>query len=250
MDVAIVMLFTILTLFVLFAALSVLLWAGALLLQGWLYETPAPQLYWRAPAVAAGITLFLAVWVFADCHTGGRVRPLHQTSVWETKPYPTLKAVLTPKGPEETFTRVGSADQRLDYRQDGRRDGKALPARPEKVIVDDGGAAVAFEPERDAQGHFRTQPGENLRYLDPAGRVMMEGELGEVSQFHWDVMLLNVLFNVLHLALWFAGLWLVLRFQWAHALGFAVCLWLVMTLLPVPMVLDYAQQAFHVATVK
>jgi len=80
--------------------------------------------------------------------------------------------------------------------------------------------------------------------------VMMEGDLGEVSQFRWDLLLLNLLFNGLHVALWFAGLWLVLRFQWSHALGFAVCLWLVMTLLPVPMVLDYAQQAFHVVTTK
>jgi hypothetical protein len=242
--------YTILILFVLAVALSIILWAGSLLLQWWLYETPASKLYWRAPAVGAGIVLFLAVWIIVDCRTGGRVQPFQRTSVHETKPYDTLKAVLTPKGPEETFKRVGSADERLNYRLDGQRDGKVLPARPERIIVDDGGTPVGFEPERDAQGHFKTQAGENLRYFDKSGRVMVEGQLGEVSQFRWDLLLLNVLFNVLHLALWFAGLWLVLRFQWAHALGFAVCLWLVMTLLPAPMVLDYAQQAFHVATVK
>lgn len=241
------MLFTILILFVLAVVLSIILWAGSLWLQGWLYETPTERLYWRAPAVGVGMALFLAVWTIVDCRTGGRVQPLQRTSMYDTKRYDTLKAVLTPKGPEETFKRVGSADERLNYRLDGQRDGKALPARPERVIVDDGGAATAFEPERDGQGHFKTQTGENLRYYDKSGRTMLEGELGEVSQFRWDLLLLNLLFNALHLGLWFAGLWLVLRFQWAHALGFAVCLWLAMTLFPVPMVLDYAQQAFNIA---
>jgi hypothetical protein len=243
------MLFTVLILLVLALVLSVLLWAATLWFQGWLYSEPSGNLYWSAPAVGVGLTLFLAAWVIVDCWTGGRVRPLHQTSVSETKRFDEIKAVLAKKGPEETFRRVGNADARLDYRLDGQADGKTLPGRPEKIVVNEGGTQVAFEPERDAKGNFKREPGQNLRYLDKYGRVMIEGELGEVSQFRFDLLFLNILFNVLHFGLWFAGLWLLLRYQWAHALGLAAGLWLTMTLFPVPMILNYAEQAFHIVTI-
>ncbi len=240
------MLFTVLILFVLALALTVLLWAGTLWLQSTIYSEPAGDIYWRAPAVGFGMALFLGLWVFADCRTGGRVRPLHQTSVSEIKQYDEFKAVLTKNGAEETFKRMPNAESRHDYRADGRGDGKPLPSRPDKIIVTEGGAAVAFEPERDAKGNFHTQQGQNLHYVDKYGRVMLEGDLGELSQFRYDWLLLNLLFNGLLLGLWFAGLWLLLRYQWSHALGLAVVLWAAMTLLLVPMILDYVEQTFHV----
>ena len=243
--------FTVLILFFMALALSVVLWAGTLWLQSTIYSEPAGDIYWRAPAVGVGMALFLGLWVVADCRTGGRVRPLHQTSVYETKRYDEFKAVLAKNGPEVTFKRVPSAEQRLIYREDGRADGRPLPSRPEKIIVTDGGAPLAFEPQRDAKGNFHTDAGQNLRYVDKYGRVMLEGDLGEVSQFHFDWLALNLLFNGLLLGLWFVGLWLVLRYQWSHALGLAFVLWGAMTLLLVPMILDYAEQAFHVvATVR
>ncbi len=242
------MLFTVLILFVVALALTVVLWAGSLWFQSAIYSEPAGELYWRAPAVGVGLTLFLGLWVVADCRTGGRVRPLHQTSVYETKTYDEFKAVLTKNGPEVTFKRVPNADERFipTYREDGRGDGRPLPSRPEKIIVQDAGAAVVFQPERDAKGNFHTREGQNLRYLDKSGRVMLEGELGEVSQFRWDWLFLNLFFNLFFFLLWFAGLWLLLRYQWVHAFGLALVFWLAMTLIVVPMILDYAEQAFHV----
>ena len=191
--------------------------------------------------------MFYTLWLIVDTHTGGHCRSLFEMHCTTTKTYDELKVVIVPKGPEETYKRIPNVGLGLEYRQDGLRDGKKLTQRPEKIIVNDGGAELIFEPQRDAAGHFKTLQGENLQYYDKSGRVMVEGDrLGEVSQFHWDWLLWNLLFNAFHLGLWFAGLWLVLRFQWAHALGFAVCLWLVMTLFPLPMMLDYAEKAFHV----
>src|SRR5258708_36260040 len=143
------MLFTVLILLVLAVVLSIRLWAGTLWVQGWLYSEPAGNLYWSAPAVGVGLTLFLALWVIVDCWTGGRVRPLHQTSVSETKRFDEIKAILTKKGPEETFRRIGNADSRLDYRLEGRADGKTLPGPPEKIIGGEGGAKIGVQPERD-----------------------------------------------------------------------------------------------------
>ena len=74
---------------------------------------------------------------------------------------------------------------------------------------------------------------------------MLEGDLGEVSQFHWDWLFLNLFFNLFFFVLWFAGLWLLLRYQWSHAFGLALVFWVAMTLIVVPMILDYAEQAFH-----
>ncbi len=53
------MLFTVLILLAMALILSVVLWAGSIWFQGWLYEEPAGGLYWRAPAVGVGMTVSL-----------------------------------------------------------------------------------------------------------------------------------------------------------------------------------------------
>ena len=50
----------------------------------------------------------------------------------------------------------------------------------------------------------------------------------------------GVLLNVLHLGVWFVCLWLLLRFQWSHALGLAAAVWLVLTLTFLPPLLQLA----------
>src|SRR5262249_30731442 len=47
-----------------FVALAALLWAGTAWFQGYIYNEPAEDLYWRAPAAAGAVTLFLAFWGF------------------------------------------------------------------------------------------------------------------------------------------------------------------------------------------
>ncbi len=241
------MLFTVLILFVTALVLSVLLWAGALWLQGWLYESPGGDLYWRAPAVGVGLAVFYGLWMIVDCRTGGHCGSMYKVSVSTLKQYDQLQAVVKQNGkdgPEETYRKHG-ADYLL-VGPDGRLTGTRLTETPVKVIIKDGDTTMVFEPERDASKNFKREPGHDLHYYDKSGRTLDEGDPGQVQQFHWDWLIWNVFFNVLHLGLWFAGLWLVLRFQWSHALGFAVCLWVVMTLFPLPMMLDYAEKAFQV----
>jgi hypothetical protein len=52
----------------------------------------------------------------------------------------------------------------------------------------------------------------------------------------------SVLLNFGFLAVWFVCLWLLMRFQWSHALGLAVVFWLVMLLFIMPMVLRKAEE--------
>jgi hypothetical protein len=53
-------LWLILTLGLILLSLIVFFWVGSLFIQGYFYEGPTADLYWRAPAAAAAVTLFLA----------------------------------------------------------------------------------------------------------------------------------------------------------------------------------------------
>src|SRR5262249_3522507 len=80
-----------------------------------------------------------------------------------------------------------------------------------------------------------------IQYLDVKTNQVMTPEdvrRGQVSVMSWGLLLVNLLLNILFLALWFACLWPLLRFQMSHALGLAVVLWLVLTLTIVPMLLE------------
>ena len=48
---------------------------------------------------------------------------------------------------------------------------------------------------------------------------------------------INLLLNAVFFGVWFACLWLLLRFQWPHALGLAVPLWATFVLIIVPMLI-------------
>jgi hypothetical protein len=75
---------------------------------------------------------------------------------------------------------------------------------------------------------------------------MMDYETGPdglPTHFRFGLFVANVFLNLLHLALWFALLWLLLDYQWPHALGLAIVLWLLMTLTFLPLLLGQAGRA-------
>jgi hypothetical protein len=124
--------------------------------------------------------------------------------------------------------------------------------QPELEVVKDkdGKESVRFKIGKVTQlGVDTTQ---SLRFVEVGGRgrVMTEDELGRIGEFRWGAYFVNLLLNVLHLGVWFVCLWLLLRFQWAHALGLAFIFWLVMTLWVLPQVLSAAQSASQPATQK
>jgi hypothetical protein len=219
-----------LTLLLMFV-LTVVLTGWTLWFQGYLYSEPADGILWRGPAAGGALTLFLVLWMALAYRAPGRYGALHEVSGSDTVEFKELW-VVNDEGKEEHF--------RL-----GTRYGKQVPTRPAEVIVKEDGAKVSFKPERDADGKFKVRKigdvDEPLRYLDDRGRVMTEDQLGRVSVPRTGALLLNLLLNFLHLGAWFACLWLLLRFQWPHALGLAVAFWLVTTLFVVPPVLSKAE---------
>ncbi|HZY89695.1 MAG TPA: hypothetical protein VFE78_33045 [Gemmataceae bacterium] len=235
------MLTLILVLLLLWFALGVLLAAWTLWFQGYIYSEPAPGVFWRAPAAAAALTVVVCLWVFIDYRAPGRYRTLFEFSGQEEqRPYPELR-IRTPEGRERAFLLRKDERGRPEYRD---KDNRLLPDRPDKIIVVEGGQQYVFLPERDAKGNFKVARGESLRYNEEGGqgRYMVEGQWGRVASYHFGWLVLDVFLNGLHFVVWWAVLWLLLRFQWSHALGLAFAFWGVMTLFVLPPLLTRAEE--------
>src|SRR5437764_252679 len=219
------------------AVLTLVLAAWTLWFQGYIYSEPVEQIYWRAPAAGAALALFLCLWTFLDYRAPGRYQTLTTFSASDDKTYPELR-IPNAAGGEDVYKMRKTAQGRPEYYKGGER----LKSRPEKVIVVDNGQRYVFEPDRGAKGHFQVGPDGYLHYQDKEhGLEMSEYYLGQVTIRHPGRGVLNVLLNLAYLAVWFVCLWLLLHFQWPHALGLAVVCWLVMILFVLPPVLGQAE---------
>ncbi len=217
--------------------LSVILAAWTLFFQGYIYSEPVPDVWWRAPAAGTALALFLLVWVVLDYRAPGRYRALHEFDFVKDED-PPRELLIVRDGKQETFQLRKTAENRREYRNGNAK----LPSRPDKVIIVEGDQRYVFEPDRDARGHFKPGPDDMLHYHDARGREMVEGFLGFVSTRQYGRLVANLLLNFLHFVVWFLALWLLLRYQWAHAFGLAVVFWLVMTLFVLPLVLGQAEK--------
>jgi hypothetical protein len=229
----------ILIVLLIWAGLVVLLWAGSVWFQGYIYSEPAPQLVWAAPVAGSALALFFALWCIIDYKSPGRYVSLFDFSARDPhEPFSELWAV---KGTNTTrYTPIKDARGHAEYLD---RNGKPVPTHPDRILVKEDGEEITFEPERDANGNFKIRPGNPLLYYDSQGRQMRENNLGQLSTFRSGIFLACLFLNFFHLALWFVCLWLLLRFQWSHALGLAVIFWLVMTVFGVPALLAKVETA-------
>lgn len=232
------MLSLILILVLLWFVLSIVLAAWTLWFQGYIYSEPVGEIQWRAPAAGAAITLVLALWIMMDYRSPGRYLTVFDFSANEYIDYRELH-VPTGNGREEVYRLQTDAKGRHQYLN---RSGKGPVSRPQEIIaVDSNGEKHVFKPERDGQGKFKVSPGGSLLYHDDQGHTMTEGQFGQVVIFHFGWLVMNLLLNFLHFVAWFLVLWLLLRFQWAHAFGLAIAFWAVLTLFVVPQVLTRAE---------
>jgi hypothetical protein len=216
------------------AGLVMLLWAGSVWLQGYIYSEPAAQLTWSAPLAGTILAAFLAIWCMIDFNSPGEYVSLFDFSPRD--PHPPFTELWAVKGNSKIhYTQRKDAQGRSDYVD---QNGRPIPTHPDQIIAKENGEEAIFEPERDENNNYKIRRGKSLLYHDARGREMDEGNLGQLSTFRWGVFLACWLLNLFHLALWFVCLWLLVRFQWSHALGLAFVFWLVMTILIVPTLLS------------
>ena len=259
------MLTLIFILLVAFMSLTVVLWAGTYFFQGYIYTEPSPGIYWQAPAAALLLTFGYAIWCATIAYSAeARVTNIPINVFWKFSPHEDmLKSpadniwAIKPGRNKEghatnedrvLYTRSTSHDgskQTFQYKDPYGRtwqgrdvialeievEDKSNPEQKNKMRFDL--AASDVEDYRN----FVSSDGWTMREWNKDGRPS-----GLPERFRLSRLLLNLFFNAAHLVLWFLGLWLILRFQWSHALGFAFVMWLVFSIILLPMMLGNAAE--------
>lgn len=239
-------------LLVIFVVLTVSFLVGSLFLQSNIYSEPTPGLPWKAPAAAAALTLFYAFWVFLDYRTldpNLSEIPYDTIFRFNATESRSVDRFLARFGPadddsvtkELTYSRkqggsFSSAEYRDDKNQPFNRTGTEGVLK-EIIVKDDKFGELKFKPDLKAKAsHGGDSP---VGYHQVGGGLRME-PLGNLSTFRWGLFLTNVFLNGTHLVVWFLCLWLLLRYQWSHALFIGVILWGMATW-GMPMLLDKTQ---------
>jgi len=225
-------------------ALMVVLFVGSMFLQGYIYTEPSPQMWWAAPAAGAVLGLFFAVWCYAVASsTDARPKDIpydtffnFRTHVDMVKDPVTVIWAVKKNGEKVKYARFREAQDRYSYKD------TSSVQRPWRST-----GVVAIELEHDGEKYrfeeANAESGSYQEFVNDKGwtmKVFESGPTGQPRKFRATRVLANLFFNFMHLALWFVCLWLLIRFQWSHALGLAICMWLLFTLAILPMMLDYA----------
>ncbi len=228
-----------LILLVLWVVLAILLAAWTLWFSGYLYNEPTDKIYWRAPAAGAAVLLAQVIWVWTDYRAPGQYQVFwYASESAKQDPYKEIRTV-TPEGEEEVYLFSTRSDGKGQYKTRG---GRVLTTRPRQIIVLEGEEKVVYEPDRDPKGNFKPSDDGNVYYRDSKGRVLVEG------QFHYREvpkrgrLLGGFVLHFLVLIACFLSLWLLLRFQWPHALGQAFVLWGVLIMFVMPVLLSHAEE--------
>ena len=219
---------------VIFLASAVVLWGGTFVLQAYFYSNPTPELFWRAPLAAAVVTAFLGFWTFLDYRQPGGFNTLFEFRAREDQVFDKFWSVKNKQEIPYVSHKLGQG--RIEYRDSqgkawARSDTEGLV---EAIVVEDkDGHKTRFVAETK-DGKFVARQGEPVRYREEGGkRVMTDTYIGQLSVTRWSLVISNILLNLGHLIAWWLVLWLILRYQWSHALGLALALWaMFMFLLP------------------
>jgi hypothetical protein len=230
-------------LLVVWFSLAVLLTAGTLFIQGYLYSEPVGDIFWRGPAAAAALTAFFGFWCYLNYRAAApNARELpYETFFTSAATEDTTRAVpelwVEKAGTKTHYTRytVEGIPPRHEYR-DAASKRFNHDKGVEAIIVKEGDPKEAHETRFIAQydaGKYTEEGGKRYMSMDNFGPIYTP-QPGRSR--------LMLLINVVHFAVWFLVVWLLLRFQWPHALGLAALFWLAMTMLIVPQILGQVQE--------
>jgi hypothetical protein len=231
-----------LILLVIAIAVAALLFVGTAVIQGYLYSQPVEGALWRSAAAGTAVAVFFGFWCWIEARAPGQFESLFDFSPQQTISFDKIWSERTgDRGKEEIpFTKGKDERGRVVYRDaDGNPwQRTSASGMMTAIIVEENGEKHRFEAEMTPRGAFKVDDSRPLRYIEQDGRrrVMTDDAIGEISTTRYGVLFGNLLLNCAHLAIWFLCLWLLLRFQWPHALGLAAALWLAFALLVWPVV--------------
>jgi hypothetical protein len=239
------LLFLLLIFVITFAAFTVLLWAGTVFFQGYIYTEPSQEVYWQAPAAAGALALFLTLWCLLIVNTEpDNNTDIHYNTIFNFSPRadkykePVEKIVVKRKG-EPKPIKIEREKTPQGYRYKGFPPAGVISF--ETITKDE---KMTFVPGAKSEGNGYDEFVSDGWFM----KVYESGPTGIPEAFFMGRFFLSLFLNFFHLALWFVCLWLILRFQWAHALGFGFVMWLIMTLVILPMLLEQAAIVAQKAT--
>lgn len=238
--------------------LGVLLYVGSLFLQGYIYTVPGTGLAWQAPAAAGAVFLFLTFWclIIANSSTASPTEVPYDALFRFTPKEDMVKNPV--KELDALYRDKKNKEKKVTYvlHRDPRGRNHYVEKNSAKEKGTDG--AARWKPEDVKEIHLTHQgqlmifeareagTGANRHFVHtPSGWTLVEfddGPTGIPWVFRWSRFFFTFFLNLFHLALWFACFWLLLRFQWGHALGLAMVMWLLFTLAFLPILLDTAGQ--------
>jgi hypothetical protein len=242
------MLAVLLILLLIAAGVAVLAAAGTLFIQSYLYSEPVGGITWRAPLVGAVVGLFFGLWCWMEAKAPGRYDVLWNFSPREIQEFDKFWSERT-NGPTKTeiLYRKGHDNRgRVEYLdEDGRPWRRSDNGTMTAIIVEEDGRKTRFEAPLNPDGTFKIVPNEPLQYVEVGGggRVMTDVGLGQVTRTRSSLLWGNLLLNLVHLLVWFLAIWLLLEFQWSHALGLAAIFWLLFSLTIWPVLQGYVRRA-------
>jgi hypothetical protein len=212
---------------------AAILWAGSAVIQGYWYSAAATGLWWRSAAAGGAVGVFLGLWCLIEGNWPGRFDTLFKFSAGEEKEFRRFWAVRKAgSGPEEETLYQLRHDERHRAHyvdRDNREWRRSDAAQAVAIVVEEDGDKKRFEAERPPDG--------SVRFVEAGGkrRVMTDDAVGRVTSPQTGLLLGNLLWNLLHVVVWFVCLWLLLEYHWTHALGLAVVFWLAVSLMVWPL---------------
>jgi hypothetical protein len=220
----------------------VILWLGAVFLQGWLYNDLASKLPLRAVVGGVIMALFLTGWCaiykndpgrfdtlinFSREKLDGTYEEIHSVRKIGEKEQKPVKFVRKPggRGASDEFKSIenGKPWKRSDA------EGMVIAVL---VKENDKAEPTRFDAKLEPNGKFPTV---GLRYVQAnENRYMEEVALGQIYRVRSGAVIGNLFANALHLGLWILVLTFVLRFTPGHAVGIGLVLWGVMMIIVQP----------------
>ncbi len=221
---------------IIFASVATLLYIGSLTIQNWLYSTPADNFAIRTLVSALTIAGFITFWCWIDTRNPGRYETIFSFSSYDSEDYDFVDAIKK-IGDEEKAIRYSkiSLGSRMAWRteagQEFRRADSEGPVIA--IVIQDKDKPIRFNTKIDAKGNLPT--GE-IQYKEVKGNRYIEGTttIGRVYKPGTWKVIICLLLNFAQFVVWTVALWLGMGFALGHAMSMAAGVWIVVTLLVMP----------------
>jgi len=231
------------TLFVIAVVLAPVLWLGTVFAQGYFYTEPARGLFWRGPAAAAVLFFFYLFWSVLNIWGGNRAADKRIPFPYITEFTNTVDLVREPVDQFESKKKKGlpalykrnKLQAQVYTNPDSQENWSAAGVEWIKIRHD--GEEYKFVYEKPAEGQY-------TRFVDRVhGWEMKESRIGIPSYSSFFRVLVYFFLNGMHLVLWVACFWLLLRFSISYAVLLGGIFWLAFTLIVFAVLFEAAKSA-------